>query len=428
MTRLTSLFESTNAPSQQYQRPTERKAHYENDPSLHRVLTTAKYYDNLPSRVSAIATLLHRTATQARRETQSADLVWDFTVSGLSGLMTQLGQDMAIRASGDPLVRDQSGTAVSGQVVQNMTRRWTDAVKGPEGRAALLQTLRQWQSTVQALADNPASDVLAPAYAKYAEQLGAFCTKLQTVLTQGPDTVLAIPSHSNMLDLDPFEGLLEESGEPATFRNALNHKTPQEALTNSVTWLMQNRSGSVWISTLISLISGIEDFASALRAGKENHPQLAGTSLRAGIAAPMASVLEDVSSDAQTALLTGMTRTLKEVGLWKSAPASARNDSTPRTVQTLVDGYDYRALQSNLIYALTDEGGRAVQRSFLMIAQALEDAGKRAERGALLVELNGEDRAELVDALLRTATRLRKEFGRMKSAFSPARLYENPLI
>lgn len=427
MSRLNSLFESATTPGQTYQRQAPSVTRYGEDPSLNRVLSTTGYYDNFPERVSAVAELLHRTVQQARRESRSSHVVWDFATSGLGGLMTQLGQEVAVAVSGDPVIRDQSGTALSGPVEKGLVRRWVDSLKGTEGRAELLRTLRQWQATVQALADDPASDELAPVYAKYASELGSFCDQLQKRLTSGPDTVVAQPDFHNTLDIDPFEGLMEEGGEPRGFRQALNHRTPQDALTNAVTWLMQNRSGSVWTSELITLISGLEDMANTLRAGKGAHDLLVGTELRPGIATPLAAGLEDVSGAAQANLISGLTRALKQVGLWKSAPESARLGSAPRTVGTLVSGFDYQHLRDNLIYALTDEGGRAVHRSYAQVVTALEEAAKRIESGTLLVGMGGEDRASLVDALLVTAAKLARDFSGLKRAFGTARLYDRPL-
>jgi len=424
MSRLETLFESASAPAQSYQKPAVTGPEFSRDPSLNRILSQPMYFEGIPQRVADMADAFHKAIQQARKSSFVDDGTWDFATTGFGATLGQLTNDLAIAGHTVDRRRDH---ALSSTAFNSLLRQWQHAHTGPEGRAEVLTTLRKWYQMVKAMADNPASDECAPAYARYAGYLDQFCTQLEARLQQGPDADVAQPTVTNTLDVDPTEGLLEESAQPSSFSRALNHTTSDKDFVGAVTWLMQNRSGSVWTGDLINLISGLEDLAGVLRNGTKAGPVFIGALSRKQ-ARDLADVLDDVSSDAQGTLLAGMTKALQETGLWGGAPEDARESSTPRTVGQLVATFSYRDLRNNMLYALSDEGGRAVHRSFGLIAKALAEAASRIERKVLLVELDAEQRATLVDSLIHTSQELERDFGKLKTAFSKVKYYDDPIV
>lgn len=419
MSRLNNLFESAATPGQTYERQPLVAVTYERDPSLLRVLSQPEYFEGLPQRVSAIAGLMHSAAHSARRDSPMSPEIWDFAVTGLNGLMTQLTQKLALAGH---TADHEVPTALSLTAQRSLLQQWKGMFNGSEGRQALIQLLTQWCTTVKLLGDDPASDAAAPAYTDYAEQLEAFTQHLTRALQNGPDAELVVPTLFNAVAVDPYEGL-DESMEPRNFEHALNHKTPQEAMDNAVTWLMQNRSGAAWTGELLNLLSGLDDIAAYLQ-GRDS---IFRGGLSSKVARKLSAGLEDVASTAQSALLSGLTKALEESGLWNTAPEAAHTAQTPRSVERLISNYDYQVLRGNMVYALATEGGQALHRSYSLLAEALSTAAHKLEKKALLPELTAEQRADYVDALLITASTLDKELNKLRILFSNYDLFASPL-
>jgi hypothetical protein len=419
MSSLYSLFESTSAPSQTYAKQPLLTQRFERDPSLRRVLVQKEYFDGIPQRVSVIGHLMHHAAQKAQIKSGAAPLVWDAIITNLATIMTSFDQELAIAGHlTDQTIPSKPTVAVQGDLLG----LWTNLLKERANHKKLIAVLELWCTTLSDLANDPASDQFAPAYFNHAQSLTKFCQSLGKTLEKAPDAEITEPTFANSLG-DELAGssAIDEAATPRSFNKAMNHDVTQEDASRAVAWMVSNTSGAIWSGELLNFMSSLEDVAEYVQ--DMNADSMFSGELNGKASRKIATSLNFVSTAAQRTILTGLTKGLREAGVWDNTPSEASDREMPASLARLFNDYDYLDLRDNILFALASVGGKAMFDIYNKVPTALHDAAKAIDAGKLVTELSETERSRYEAALILTASKLERALQPMRVMFSNLDMY-----